>query len=118
VRGRVDRVDRLPDGSYELIDYKTGERKSEEDLASDLQLALYRLAARQAWEVEAPTGSYYYVLDGDKVAAPTRPDDAERVERTVLQVGEGVLGQDFEPRPSPKVCSWCDYRLICPAAEG
>lgn len=117
VRGRVDRVDRLPDGDYELIDYKTGERKSEEDLDSDLQLALYRMAAREAWGIEASTGSYYYVLDGDKVPAPTRPDDAERVERTVLQVGEGILSQDFEPRPSPKVCSWCDYRLICPAAE-
>ncbi len=117
VRGRVDRVDRLPDGDYELIDYKTGERKTEAELANDLQLALYRLAAREAWEVEASTGSYYYVLDADKVAAPTQPDDAERVERTVLQVGEGILSQDFEPRPSPTVCGWCDYRLICPAAE-
>jgi DNA helicase II / ATP-dependent DNA helicase PcrA len=117
VRGRVDRVDRLPDGDYELIDYKTGERKSEEDLDSDLQLALYRMAAREAWGIEASTGSYYYVLDAEKVAAPTKPDDAERVERTVLQVGEGILSQDFEPRPSPAVCSWCDYRLICPAAE-
>ena len=117
MRGRVDRVDRLPDGDYELIDYKTGERKTEAELENDLQLALYRLAAREAWEIEASTGSYYYVLDADKVAAPTKPDDAERVERTVLQVGEGVLSQDFEPRPSPSVCSWCDYRLICPAAE-
>jgi len=117
VRGRVDRVDRLPGGDHELIDYKTGERKSEADLESDLQLALYRLAAREAWGLEANTGSYYYVLDAEKVAAPVRPDDAERVERTVFQVGEGVLGQDFEPRPSPTVCSWCDYRLICPAAE-
>ena len=117
VRGRVDRVDRLPGGDHELIDYKTGERKSEADLESDLQLALYRLAAREAWELEANTGSYYYVLDAEKVAAPVRPDDAERVERTVFQVGEGVLGQDFEPRPSPTVCSWCDYKLICPAAE-
>ena len=117
VRGRVDRVDRLPDGDHELIDYKTGERKTESDLESDLQLALYRLAAREAWEIEAAHGSYYYVLDAEKVAAPTKPDDAERVERTVLEVGEGILGQDFEPRPSPAVCSWCDYRLICPAAE-
>jgi DNA helicase-2/ATP-dependent DNA helicase PcrA len=117
VRGRVDRVDRLPDGDHELIDYKTGERKSEADLESDLQLPLYRLAAREAWDLDASTGSYYYVLDSEKVAAPTKPDDAERVERTVLQVGEGVLGQDFEPRPSAAVCSWCDYRLICPAAE-
>jgi DNA helicase II / ATP-dependent DNA helicase PcrA len=117
VRGRVDRVDRLPGGGHELIDYKTGERKSEADLESDLQLALYRLAAREAWDLEARTGSYYYVLDGDKVAAPVRPDDAERVERTVLEVGAGILGQDFEPRPSTTVCAWCDYRLICPAAE-
>ncbi|HEX5928588.1 MAG TPA: ATP-dependent DNA helicase [Solirubrobacterales bacterium] len=117
VRGRVDRVDRLPDGDYEVIDYKTGERKTAAELESDLQLALYRLAAREAWDVEASFGSYYYVLDADKVAAPVRPDDAERVERTVLQVGEGIVGQDFEPRPSPSVCSWCDYKLICPAAE-
>jgi DNA helicase-2/ATP-dependent DNA helicase PcrA len=117
VRGRVDRVDRLPDGSYELIDYKTGERKTEEELDSDLQLALYRMAAREAWDIEAAYASYDYVLDADKVAAPTKPDDAERVERTVVTVGEGVLSQDFEPRPSPSVCSWCDYRLICPAAE-
>ncbi|MBS1679194.1 MAG: ATP-dependent helicase [Actinobacteria bacterium] len=117
VRGRVDRVDRLADGAFELIDYKTGERKTEAELDSDLQLALYRLAAREAWEIEAAYASYDYVLDAEKVEAPTRPDDAERVERTVVTVGEGVLSQDFEPRPSPSVCSWCDYRLVCPAAE-
>ncbi len=117
VRGRVDRVDRLADGDYELIDYKTGERKTEEDLDSDLQLALYRLAAREAWDIEAAYASYDYVLDAEKIPAPTRPDDAERVQRTVVTVGEGVLSQDFEPRPSPGVCGWCDYRLICPAAE-
>ena len=31
------------------------------------------------------------MLDADKVAAPIKPDDAERVERTVLQVAEGAL---------------------------
>jgi len=117
LRGRVDRVDRLPDGGFELIDYKTGERKSEAELADDLQLALYRVAAREAWDLEAELGSYYYVLDAEKVAVGSSSDDTERVERTVLQVGEGILSQDFEPRPSPTVCSWCDYRLICPAAE-
>ena len=117
LRGRVDRVDLLPDGRYEVIDYKTGERKTADDLREDLQLSLYRLAAREAWDVEAGAGSYYYVLDGDKVAVAASPDDAERVERTALQVGEGIMSQDFEPRPSPTVCSWCDYRLICPAAE-
>jgi DNA helicase-2/ATP-dependent DNA helicase PcrA len=117
LRGRVDRVDALEGGGYELVDYKTGQAKSEAELADDVQLAVYRLGAREAWHVEATSGAYYYVLDDRKVAVPSAPDERERVERTVLEVGEGILGQDFEPRPSYEVCSWCDYRLICPAAE-
>ncbi len=117
LRGRVDRVDRLADGAYELIDYKTGVPKTAAELADDVQLAIYRLGAREAWQIEADAQSYYYVLDDRKVAVQSSPDDLERVERTVLDVGAGIMGQDFEPRPSYEVCSWCDYRLICPAAE-
>jgi DNA helicase-2/ATP-dependent DNA helicase PcrA len=115
LRGRVDRVDRLSDGGYELIDYKTGEHR--EPPGDDVQLALYRLGAREAWQVEAELGSYWYVLDDERVPRTAAADDAERVERTVLEVGAGIEGQDFEPRPSHEICSWCDYRLICPASE-
>jgi DNA helicase-2/ATP-dependent DNA helicase PcrA len=117
LRGRVDRVDRLPEGGYELIDYKTGQPKTAPELADDLQLALYRLGARESWRIEADAGSYWYVLADEKVPVPSAPDDRERVERTVIDVAEGIQGQDFEPRPSYEICSWCDYRLICPASE-
>lgn len=117
VRGRVDRVDRLPDGTFELIDYKTGARIESDRHGGDLQLALYRLGARESWDLDVTSGAYYYVMEGIKERVESRPDDRERVERTVLEVGEGVLSQDFEPRPSPSVCSWCDFRLVCPAAE-
>jgi DNA helicase-2/ATP-dependent DNA helicase PcrA len=115
LRGRVDRVDQRADGGYELIDYKTGERRTGQ--GDDVQLALYRLAARSAWQIQADAGSYWYVLEDERVEVPAAPDDAERVERTVLEVGAGIEGQDFEPRPSYEICSWCDYRLICPASE-
>ena len=117
LRGRVDRVDQLPGGGYELIDYKTGDPKPPRELESDVQLAIYRLAAREAWRLEGAAGSYWYVLADEKVAVGGSPDDLERVEGVVLEVGEGILGQDFEPRPSPEICSWCDFRLICPASE-
>jgi RecB family exonuclease len=117
LRGRVDRVDQLPSGGYELIDYKTGDPKPPRELESDVQLAIYRLAAREAWRLEGAAGSYWYVLADEKVAVGGSPDDLERVEGVVLEVGEGILGQDFEPRPSPEICSWCDFRLICPASE-
>jgi DNA helicase-2/ATP-dependent DNA helicase PcrA len=53
----------------------------------------------------------------EKVAVGSSPEERERVEGVVLEVGEGILGQDFEPKPSPEICSWCDFRLICPASE-
>jgi len=115
LRGRVDRVDQLPGGGYELIDYKTGERRT--GTGDDVQLALYRLGAREAWQLQTELGSYWYVLEDERVPVPAAPDDAERVERTVLEVAAGIEGQDFEPRPSYEICSWCDYRLICPASE-
>jgi DNA helicase-2/ATP-dependent DNA helicase PcrA len=117
LRGRVDRVDQLPGGGYELIDYKTGDPKPQRELEGDVQLAIYRLAAREAWRLEGAAGTYWYVLADEKVAVGGSPDDLERVEGVVLEVGEGILGQDFEPRPSPEICSWCDFRLICPASE-
>ena len=117
LRGRVDRVDELPQGGYELIDYKTGAPKPKRELESDVQLAIYRLAARESWKLDGAAGSYWYVLDDEKVAVGSSPDDLERVEGTVVEVGEGILGQDFEPRPSPVICAWCDFKLICPASE-
>ncbi len=117
LRGRIDRVDKRPDGAYELIDYKTGESSAASKLSEDLQLALYRVAAREAWQLEATQGAYWYVLSDQRVEVEPAPDDAERVERTVLDVAGGIEAQDFEPRPSFEICSWCDYRLICPASE-
>ncbi len=117
MRGRVDRVDRNGDGGYEVIDYKTGQKVNAERHGGDIQLAIYRIGAAEAWDLDVGTGSYYYVLDGEKVEVEAGQDEKERIERTVLTVGEGILSQDFEPRPSPEVCGWCDYRLVCPAAE-
>ncbi|CAB4916047.1 unannotated protein [freshwater metagenome] len=117
LRGRVDRVDRLPGGGYELIDYKTGRPRSVAQLREDVQLTLYALAAREAWEVEADRQSYLYVLDDEKVPLPAGDIDRDWIGETVMEVAEGIQGQGFEPTPSYSACAICDYRIACPAAE-
>jgi DNA helicase-2/ATP-dependent DNA helicase PcrA len=117
LRGRVDRVDRLPDGSYELIDYKTGKAKTEDELREDVQLSLYQMGARESWRLETAAQSYLYVLTGDKVPVEHSAEELERVKATVTEIADGIMRQDFEPKPSYEVCSFCDYRIICPAAE-
>ncbi len=116
LRGRVDRVDRLPDGGYELIDIKTGPPREAADLQRDVQLALYDLAAREAWKLEPTLRSYYYVMDDQRVQLASGVD-ADWVTETVEQVGAGIETEQFAPTPSPKACGWCDFRLACPAAE-
>jgi DNA helicase-2/ATP-dependent DNA helicase PcrA len=117
LRGRVDRVDRLADGGYELIDYKTGRPKKPADLRDDVQLALYSVAARESWRLEAAQQSYYYVLDDKKVPVDWSEDDRDWIQDTVLEVAGGIESQGFEPTPSYSACSMCDYRIACPAAE-
>ncbi len=117
LRGRVDRVDRLPGGGYELIDYKTGRPKSAAQLREDVQLSLYAVGARESWQLEAAQQAYYYVLDDEKVPVDRTQDDRDWITETVLSVADGILGQGFEPTPSYAACSMCDYRIACPAAE-
>ena len=117
LRGRVDRVDRMADGRYELIDYKTGRPKAPAQLRDDVQLALYAVAATQAWALDSSVQSYLYVLDDQKVPLPDDANDAEWIAETVREVADGILGQGFEPTPSYAACSICDYRIACPAAE-
>jgi DNA helicase-2/ATP-dependent DNA helicase PcrA len=117
LRGRVDRVDRLPDGGYELIDYKTGRPRSAAQLREDVQLSLYAVAAREAWQLESSREAYLYVLDDEKVRVPAEDIDEGWITDTVMEVADGILGQGFEPTPSYSACSMCDYRIACPAAE-
>jgi DNA helicase-2/ATP-dependent DNA helicase PcrA len=117
LRGRVDRVDELPDGRFELIDYKTGRPKSASQLRDDVQLSLYAVGAREAWDVDAERQSYHYVLDDEKVPVPTEDIDRDWISETVFEVADGILGQGFEPTPSYAACTICDYRIACPAAE-
>jgi DNA helicase-2/ATP-dependent DNA helicase PcrA len=117
VRGRVDRVDRLAEGGWELIDYKTGRPRTVADLREDVQLSLYAIGAREAWHLEAAEQAYLYVLDDEKVRVPTEEMDPEWITETVLEVADGIQGQGFEPTPSFATCARCDYRIACPAAE-
>jgi DNA helicase-2/ATP-dependent DNA helicase PcrA len=117
LRGRVDRIDELPDGGHELIDYKTGVPKRPDQLREDVQLALYALAAQEAWQLEATERTFYYVLDDVRVSLGRDANGSAWVTEAVAGVGAGILAQAFEPTPSRPVCALCDYRIACPAAE-
>ena len=107
----------MPGGGYELIDYKTGKPRSAAELREDIQLSLYAVAAREAWQVESQLQSYHYVLDDEKIPVPASDIDRDWISETVNDVAAAISGQGFEPTPSVTACGYCDFRIACPAAE-
>ncbi|MFD3543201.1 UvrD-helicase domain-containing protein [Streptomyces sp. NPDC058662] len=91
VRGRIDAVYRAPDGSYEIVDWKTG-RTTEAD---PLQLAVYRLAWAEATgtPLDRVSAAFLHVRSG-RVVRPRDLPDRARLER-ILQ---GRTGTDSDGR--------------------
>ncbi|MFD3544043.1 UvrD-helicase domain-containing protein [Streptomyces sp. NPDC058655] len=88
VRGRIDAVYENPDGSYEIVDWKTG-RTTEAD---PLQLAVYRLAWAEATgtPLDRVAAVFLHVRSG-RVIRPRDLPDRSRLER-ILQGETGANG--------------------------
>lgn len=114
--GVVDRVDRHPDGSYEIIDYKTNRRLPEiARLRDDLQLPIYQMASRELWGITPVKLTFYYLLMNQKYS--TRPfgeEELSRVKERLRRAAEGIASRRFSPTPN-RLCPWCSFRDICPA---
>jgi DNA helicase-2/ATP-dependent DNA helicase PcrA len=114
--GRIDRVDRHPDGSYEVIDYKTGSAKRAVELQRDLQLGVYALAAREVFRFDPLSLSYYYLETGARVTVDKPSERLEEDRQTIVKVADGIRAELFPAKPDRMKCSGCDFRLLCPSS--
>jgi hypothetical protein len=139
-RGRIDRVDRSPDGNRAVVyDYKTGSptryTSSDADPVAGghaLQLPVYALAARAHEGVREATACYWFTREEPEHALLELPlDDAE--ERFVEVLGtivDGIAGGCFPGYPGDRdwdhragreawsTCKWCDFDRLCPVDRG
>lgn len=113
ISGRIDRIDRLPDGTYEVIDYKTG-KVDEKGLKNNLQLSLYALACRDVLELPVSRLSLYSIPDLKKISTTRSEKDMEKCKEELLETASEMALSDFAPSPG-FYCRFCEYKLICPS---
>ena len=126
LHGRVDRIDRLPDGKLAIIDYKTGQAPAKKAVAEGfaLQLGLLSLIARAGGfgDLEGDVGCHeYWSLAKDSKGqigyrrAPDKDDGPEAfVERAYAQfaaaASDYLLGtREFEAKLNPAYAPYEDF---------
>lgn len=111
-RGAIDRVDRLPDGTFEIIDYKTGESKDKLDFNAKKQLLLYQIALEEGMGLKVSALSYYYLRSGDKLSFTAKQSDIDKLKEGMIAGVEEINKGHFPPKPSI-LCGYCDFNGIC-----
>lgn len=120
VQGRIDRLDRAPEGLV-LIDYKTrstrpaGAKDANGNAKVDIQLALYRGAAAPALFPDEPVAdAYYFSLNKAAIIdRPTTSDDD--VTAVIDRVKAAMTAGDFrvDPDNAETACQYCAFDPLC-----
>ncbi len=123
ITGIMDRIDKLEDGSFEIIDYKTTKRMPGQKIVdNNLQLAVYYLGAANRWPTILNDGrpaklSLYYLQHGEKLSTfrtvKQLEETKEKILLTIDKIKEDLARGKFEPLPGP-LCGWCQYQKYCP----
>ena len=113
ITGRIDRVDETDDGLV-IIDYKTGNPKSQDFADKSLQLSIYALAMSKNKPVRALI--FQNMANNTAIVSQRSPESVPKTEARIAAAAEGIAAHQFEPREGNH-CNWCGYRSICPVKE-
>lgn len=112
VRGFIDRIDKISDFEYKVVDYKTNKNPK---YLNNFQLLLYALAIKDMWpEVQKITGSYVLLKHQCKTLDyEFSEQDYEKTIERVRKIGHTIdTSITWEKKPSV-LCNWCEYQAIC-----
>lgn len=121
-RGRIDRIDRMEDGTLRVVDYKTSKSlMTIKDAKVALQLGFYlwalsqmepggKVSAAEFWHPLREKGSWKRSFD---------PDSLEEVVKLLGGIARDIVSEKADPQPWPprpsKDCGRCSVRSLCPA---
>lgn len=114
--GRVDRIDEWPDGSLDIVDYKSGRSEVTEDqVRADVGLMVYETLARAIYPGRPIRVAIHALRPNHRVDVIRTPEESAGVEELLDDIARAIAaetvwtGVNVEER-----CVGCDFENFCP----
>ncbi|MCX7794763.1 MAG: PD-(D/E)XK nuclease family protein [Thermodesulfovibrionales bacterium] len=120
ISGTIDLLKRenASEDILEIVDFKTGKRRSFSEEEAHLQVQLYTIAAREALGLDVKKAYIHYLDSGkvpERVEVLTTPRKLEYAKKSIAKAVNDIIKRRF-PRDARniKICNQCDFGKICP----
>ncbi len=115
--GRIDRLDQHPDGTLEIVDYKSGRKTvTKEEVADDIAMSIYQLLVKKAYPGTRAIATIHCLRTGVTASAELSDEELVELEAMVMHVAGEMLRitEDTEiPTVRKPACNRCDFFDLC-----
>jgi RecB family exonuclease len=110
--GIIDRIDKYPDGKYEMMDYKTHATAWEQErVDKNLQLTFYAYACKNIFGFYPDKMSVYFLSENKKIYTKRSHNEITDAINLAVETAENITAEKFDPNVAQ--CFMCDFKLKC-----
>ena len=122
ITGKVDWLEKNPNGEYEVVDFKTGKTaQSQTKVEEGLELYVYArgIEKKKGYEKLPVKASLYFIEADKQVAIDLDESKVKKVfDEKIKDLIQGIMAEKFDPTPNSFNCKErCQYLDICDAGK-
>lgn len=112
--GKIDRVEKTPDGNYEVVDFKTGSvYVNPTSIKKDIQMNVYALGVEKLYGKLPVKASLFYLKEDEIVPYDVEKSLVSDVKDLITDYVKAILNEEFDATPDYQTCNWCSFKNIC-----
>jgi hypothetical protein len=114
IMGYIDRIEKHPDGTYEVHDYKTNNQmKRQEEVDSDRQLAFYHLGLQDSFGPNIKVKlTWHFLAHNRKIHSSRTQEQLNKLKTETLALINKIKNTTEWPACGKRFCDWCSYKAL------